>query len=791
MIDMSIVTVPGEGPLECKIAFVGEAPGETEERERKPFVGRTGDLFNSLTKTASINRNACYITNVVKQRPPGNNIERFFKFEKGTVKKSPLFDEYVDTLREELSACTANIIVALGQTALYALTGIPDKISKRRGSIYESTLLPGRKVLACLHPSSALRMYMNQRLILFDLRRALEHSATPDLPVDDRVYILDPSFEEVVSYLDALALSAKRTACDIEVINGEVSMISFSFREKEAICIPFISGSHDNYSLEEEADIWDKIAMILENPLIVKVGQNFSFDSTFLHRKYGIVSRNIEDTMVAQAICMPEYPKGLDFIASIYSDIPYYKDEGKKWMKGVGGDELGFRLYNAKDSIVVNEAFDLIMEDVKRLGNLETYKRQVELVPILSYMAERGIRMDTVGLNEMAENALTQMTEIQAEVNKIVGYEINCNSSPQVADYFYIKKKLPVYTKDGSITTDEEALRRIARKGFREAELIIRMRELRKAYGTYYTVKLEEGRLKCSFNPVGAADSGRLSSSKTIFGTGTNTQNQPEDMKDMMMADIGYMIFEMDLSQAENRIVAYIAPEPRMIWAFENDVDVHKSTATFIYNVSIDAITFEQRKKGKHSNHSLNYDMGFDSFSRKYMLPLNEGRMIYDKYHRAYPGVHKYHAWIREALGVDRKLTNLMGRTRLFLDRWGDTLFKSAYSFIPQSTVADVINERGLEYIWNDPDMQPVEILNQVHDSIVFQIPVSVGWVAISLILIKIKKSLETPLHWKGNEFVIPANLKAGRRLGKHSKEIAIDENLTSNLEQIWRETEE
>lgn len=778
------IQVYGEGPLTCQMALVGEALGDTELRLHSNFVGQAGRLLDSCLRAAVIMRQHCYITNVIKEHPKNNDITPFFHYNKGKLFTSPEFLDYVEFLRNELSKVECNIIVALGQTALFALTGIPDKITKRRGSVYESTLLPGRKVIACIHPSAALRMYMYQRYIVFDLQRALEHSMYPDIPKDNRTYILDPTFDEAIAYLDMIIREARSVACDIEVKNGEVSMMSFCYKEGEAICIPFIRGSEDNYTLEEELHIWDRIAFILEAHSITKEGQNFAFDSTFLHRKYGIVTNGvIEDTMVAQGIATPEYPKGLDFITSIHSDIPYYKDEGKKFIKGISNDEMQFRLYNAKDSVVVKETLPSVLNDVRSLGNIQTYRRQVSLIPILSYMSEHGIRMDVDGLNKMAEDTLKEIEATQKELNDIVGFDLNANSPKQVANYFYITKKLPPYTKDGSITTDDEALKRIARKGFKEAELVIKIRELRKAYGTYYTIKLEDGRLKCSYNPVGAADTGRLSSSKTLFDTGGNMQNQPEEMKLMMLADEGYLMFEFDLSQAENRIVAYIAPEPRMIWAFENNVDVHKSTASLIFGIPIEQIVKDQRRRGKQSNHSLNYDMSADSFSRKCMLPLHEGRLIHMKYHQVYPGVHNYHAWIRQALSVDRKLTNLMGRTRLFLDRWGDTLFKSAYAFIPQSTVADVINERGLHFI--NTQFPVVEILNQVHDSVVFQIPVSVGFNTMASILAAIKSSLETPLEWKGNSFVIPAEAKVGKRLGK-AELINFKEPLEEQLQKAW-----
>lgn len=228
------------------------------------------------------------------------------------------------------------------------------------------------------------------------------------------------------------------------------------------------------------------------------------------------------------------------------------------------------------------------------------------------------------------------------------------------------------------------------------------------------------------------------------------------------------ILFEFDLSQAENRIVAYIAPDQTMIQTFEAGIDVHKKTASLIFQCSIEAVTPEQRDKtGKPSNHSLNYDMGYRSFGLKYMIPETRAKEIVEAYHRAYPGVRQYHGWVQGSIKQNRTLTNLLGRKRRFLGRMGDSLFKEAYAWTPQSTVADIINERGMLFIWEDAQLQKdITLLNQVHDSVVFEADYESKELLYSNLL-RIKNSLETPILWKGREFTIPAELKMGFRLGK------------------------
>jgi DNA polymerase I - 3'-5' exonuclease and polymerase domains len=135
-----------------------------------------------------------------------------------------------------------------------------------------------------------------------------------------------------------------------------------------------------------------------------------------------------------------------------------------------------------------------------------------------------------------------------------------------------------------------------------------------------------------------------------------------------------------------------------------------------------------------------------------YEIPESDAKFIVERYHKAYPGVRNYHAWVRHQLSKNRTLENLFGRKRLFLDRWGEELFKSAYSFIPQSSVAEIINRRGIIYIYYNQEMfKPVDLLLQVHDNIIFQMNYKkYTWEEQAKCLILIKNSLETELTWRG-----------------------------------------
>ena len=172
------------------------------------------------------------------------------------------------------------------------------------------------------------------------------------------------------------------------------------------------------------------------------------------------------------------------------------------------------------------------------------------------------------------------------------------------------------------------------------------------------------------------------------------------------------------------------------------------------------------RQAGKKSNHGLNYDLGANGFAATYGLDLREAKRCTDLYHRAYPAIRIWHAHVRTQLGKDRTLINLFGRRRRFLDRWGDDLFKAAYAFIPQSTVAQLLNkglidvhEKQLEASFSY--LRKLELLSQVHDSVVFQRS-ETELVDYAKCLLAIKQFIEVPLTANGRVFTIRTDAKVG-----------------------------
>lgn len=819
--------VYGHGPFSPQVAVVGEAPGAEEEKAGRPFVGRSGKLLSRVLLQGGVARHECYMTNTVKVRPRKNDIKEFADLSKKEPKLSDTYRTHVELLRQELAEVDTNLIIACGNIPLYALTG-KKGIMKWRGSVLPSTLLPGRKILPIIHPAAALRQPLYEYYMRMDMQKVEKQKHFADIRRPDRAIHLNPTAQQAIDYINECNELAV-VGFDIEIINHELSCFALAKKPDDVMCIPFRRGVDDNYNPRTELRIMQALGRLLMNPNVKIVMQNAIFDSTFMFQRYGMVTNNMEDTMIAHAILYPDLPKGLDFLTSMYTEEPYYKDDGKMFF-GAANHNEEFWKYNARDSAVTLEVWYVLERDLARQRNMQTYRRQLALLTPLTYAATRGTLMDVEGLRNASEKAGVKLEEIYKEftiLTKQCGKDLNPRSTRDLKFYFYDYKGIKVINnrKTGNPTTDDKALKKLAAMGLQEASLLLTARKLEKLKGTYYDVALDkDGRMRCSYNPVGT-EQGRISSSKTIYETGANMQNQPWQMKKYQLADPGYLMYNMDLSQAENRVVAYTSDEVEMIRAFEEGIDIHSQTgariASIFYGTEISTddvkdmhntlqkllkqndgiLTADELKKygspigggdkswrdwGKRSNHGLNYDFSAYGFSALYEIALQQSKQIVNSYHMIYPGVKRNHRAIQQRLRENMTLINCVGRIRMFLHQWDSSLFKVAYSFNPQSTVADIMNKHGVSYMWEEPAFDRVEFLNTVHDSIVWQVPIDAGIDYHIMVLEKMKASLEVPITWDNHTFSIPIDAEVGPNLGDMT-ELDFNESLSDQLHQAAR----
>jgi uracil-DNA glycosylase family 4 len=791
------------GDPNAKLAGCGEQPGFQEIRARppRPFIGPAGQGLDECLAMTKIPRREIYLTNVIKDldQPLAHYINLDTR---GKWTISPEGYEYISELGRELKALNLNVIVAFGNIALLALCNRVG-ITKWRGSVLESTLVPGLKVVPTFHPATFIPPkfnFLNKPIICEDLMRAKYESQFKDIRRVSRSVHTRCDFNQTINYLRNCYRVGKLgqiIGVDIEVINGEVDCIGVGWSPTESICIPFRFSGGDYFTVEEELAIMRAIAYIIQDEDIQKAGASFIFDTQFLLHKYGIQPRgSLHCTQIAQKIAYPDFPAGLAAVTTMHTDIPYYKEDGKQWLKMGAGTWEEWWNYNGFDSFIPVDTVPKQLEVLRKQKNEATYERQRGLIKPLLYMGERGIRIDVNGMMEYEKSQRSILDDLDIQLKEIVGRDINYNSPKQLMDYFYKELGNKPYKKKNtqgqySDSIDVDALKRLVRQGGKAstaARLMLDIRSLSKRISTYLNIgKVDkDGRYRSSYKPVGA-DTGRLASGETIFGTGGNQQNWPHDLLRFFLFDDGYIGYSFDLSQIENRLVAYTGGVLAQIEAFEQGIDLHTLTASIIFHKPYDKISKvdgssslgdgrqSERYWGKKGNHGINYDESYKKFALVNEITESEAKQTLEEIHQGYPQIRDgYHAMIQNMLKSSRTVTNLFGRTRLFLGPVHESYpnvprtacvetFRSAYAHFAQSTCADKVNEQGIEHIYYDQaHYGSVELLAQIHDSIVFQIPLSIPWIEHANILLRIKKSFETPLVWHEREIQTPADLSMG-----------------------------
>lgn len=785
------------------VVIVGGQASKTELRTGRAFGGPQERVLDELLATSGIQPNRTFRTLVLPEVG-----SRFFAKSQFTSEGQAAVAE----LQEQLLRWPGKFLLATDDIALQALTS-RSGVYDWRGSVVESTLVPGKWVFCSLPVASCLPpqcVWENRWLLQHDFRRFGQHVQRGTYEKPSYQTVIQPTFSEVIEFI-AEAAAQPRVTHDIEVCNRQVSCISLAFTPTAgspiAMSIPFVwdggGGDVSYFTEREELEIWLRLGKVFSDPAIASLGQNIVFDTSYVFERYGIMTRNLHDTMIAQNIIAPDYPKGLDFITSIWTDLPYYKKEGKTWFK-LGGRWENLWQYNATDSLVCELAFPKQLEQLATDGNLETYDRQRSICEPLVYMTAHGIKANRENLGQARRENDQLVAELRTKLHTEAGYELNHNSTPQLKEFFYEKRKYKPYRsrKTGSITVDAMALKRLASThGDRAASLILEIRKIEKVSGTYLQpTKIDpDGRWRSSFNPAGTRFS-RISSSENIDNRGGNTQNFKHSVQQLLFgADDGYAGYAIDLSNAELRIEAYYGNVLKMIECYETGVDVHALMAGRIFDCSWQEALAEDKAKpkilcplgsgcytkrfwGKKSNFSLGYDMAQSTFALQCELPRSESDKLFTAYHKLFPEIRSgFHRRVQDELQRTGFVTNLFGRRVRFQGRLDSNLYRDAYSSVPQSTVGDIINERGLKFL-NQRCFGDVELLNQVHDEIVFQLPLALGWAAHSQIIGEIVRSLETPLETEGRVFVIPADVTIFRRFkaGRETK------TSPSELEASW-----
>lgn len=800
------------GPRDAKIIIVGEAPGPTEVATGRPFEGYSGELLGRMLSRVGLSKADCFVTNVCHVSPGKADFSWFSKKENQIHLLRGML-----RLKSDIEAIRPNLVLGLGSNPLKVLTGRTG-IDKWRGSVLESSLVKKQKVLCTYHPAYILRAYDYKAVAEFDLAKAARISSTPsiELPVRDHYFWsnrvirrqnLDGSLtDREGSYNEFEAifqrmLHAGWLGVDIECWLDEVS------GKWKLACVGFSDQADTSLVIHNEGpESRGLFQQLLASPS-AKVFQNGTFDCTVLQDEGYRVENFAWDTMLAHHALYAEcasgsdelaalggkkrsaaIQKGLAFQASLYTDEPFYKDDGKLWKES--GDLKTFWLYNGRDVAVTREIRDVHERELDEFGVRQVFDHEQSLVAPLMKMTRRGVRIDLAQRAALHKQIETEIANLQSMLDAVAGHSVNVKSSPQVKKLLYDELKLPAKRsrKTGNETADKDAINELAAKYSHPAlHAILKIRERRDIIERYLNATVDaDGRMRCSFDITGTR-SGRLSSRASIYGSGTNLQNIPsrkkvgEQIKRMFIADKGKVFILRDYKQAEAWIVAYLARCEGLIELLNDPTrDIHKENASRIFNKPVDQITPEERYLAKRVVHACNYGMAADKFVRVVAedaeatgvrVDYRTAQKLIDKYFAIYPEI-KENFWrqVEEDLRYKRMLNTPFGRKRIFYGRMDDKLVREGYSYIPQSTVGwlgcEAVVRIDAQVEVGMPETG-TELLLQVHDSVLAQSEISHAPTVITAM----ERAMDIPVTIDGRTFSIPTDCQVGVNWSKRSSD--------------------
>ena len=494
----------------------------------------------------------------------------------------------------------------------------------------------------------------------------------------------------------------------------------------------------------DRLEMWRLLARWFQIPGLQVCGQNWKFDHEKLLRpcNFRIPVQPAHDTLILMHVLNPEFPKRLDFISSIYTREPYYKDEGRTFDPRKDSIDQ-YYYYNAKDSAVQMECLEEMLKEADERGLREYY--QTVRMPQHSFfmeMEQNGLPVDNDKRIALFHKYTDMELALEEKLFSLAGWKVNVRSRTDVPLLLYKELQLPPRKKadeDTLVALLGNNLSRNAELQQRQTFAINAILDLRriKLSKTKIAAPLDyDGKMRTGFRLAGT-ETGRRSTSVLkapvrphpmglSFHSITKHGELGGDIRRMFVAPEGMEFAEFDMSQAEARIVALLSDDTELLERFEKGEDIHKTTATWITGKKAEKVSPNERILGKAARHGGAYDMG----KRRHMIEVNSnarrfgidlrisewraGRNL-ETFHRYSPKIREvYHKDIQQAIENDRTLINAFGGARTFFDRWGQDLFREAYAHIPQSTVPDHLILAGFRVKRRLPWLQ---FLLEAHDS--------------------------------------------------------------------------
>jgi DNA polymerase I-like protein with 3'-5' exonuclease and polymerase domains len=776
--------------------------------------------FDSVLRDAKIPKEKLWITSVSKYYVPENTGGKKIPFAIRARNHGIDIDEQIAELRKELTALGPTCVLALGSSSLWSLSGKTD-ITNFRGSILFSGM--GFKFVPAYNPLQLawnsekveFKGYYNRALMVFDFKRAWRQAAFKEYKVPTRHLEICKSLNQARSFFEYYA-AHRDAAADIEAGGTCLPIcMGFAFNRHHGMTFPLWNRDGISTMTDDEmVHLWLLIAKVLDEKGII--GQNFNYDRDKILR-LGFKVRNFKsDVMLKGFAINPELPKRLASNQSIYTEEPFYKDEGM-----YEGSLEDLFTGCARDSCVTYEIDEAMNPDLEELGLTKFYNNFLMKLPDLYWEIEQnGFNINPEVRDNLLQKYVSWDERLRYELFALVGAPINANSPKQVADLLFNTLKCP--SRPG--TGEEELTSLLNLQSFtditkrRIVELILEDRRVRKSISTYLMALPDfDGRMKTTCFPcleTGRSSTGqqdppirptievidengkkKKKSMGIAFQTMTKHGDIGADIRSMYVPAEGEVFVNVDSSQAEARVIFLLANDEQALHDIDTH-DYHALTASWFFggkeeDYSKKLLGYESptRFAGKTLRHAGHLGAGkrraavsVNNDARKYgiNIKITEGQaeQALRIFHSRQPKIQQvFQKGIVDHLSKSRILTAALpygvdaesGGKRMFYERWGEELNRQAYSYIPQRSVSDNTKAAGIRIKKIFPECR---IIMEAHDALLF----AVRREYLSDFTPLVVKEMERPINFSKctlprRSLKIPAEVEIGENymeLGKY-----------------------
>ncbi len=486
----------------------------------------------------------------------------------------------------------------------------------------------------------------------------------------------------------------------------------------------------------------DALRPVLEDPAVLKIGQNIKYDSIVLGR-HGLEVGPVDDTMLMSFVLDGGAGKhNMDDLADRHLGVQTIKF---KDVAGSGKAQVTFdyvplekaRDYAAEDADITLRLHQLLKPRLLAEHMVTVYETiERPLIPVLAAIERTGVLVDPATLRGLSRDFAQRMGAMEDEIYKLAGEEFNIGSPKQLGEILFDKLGMPGggKTKTGAYKTDQDVLEDLAAAGHDLPARVLDWRQLAKLKSTYTDALIEQinpetGRIHTSYAMAGA-QTGRLSS------TDPNLQNIPirteegRKIRRAFTARDGYKLVSLDYSQIELRIVAHMANIDALIEAFHHGADIHALTASQVFGIPMEGMDPMVRRKAKAINFGIIYGISPFGLARQLGIEQREARDYIAAYFEKYPGIKDYMEKARAECRQTGRVETLFGR-RIHLPGINEKnpmrrnyAERQAINAPIQGTAADIIKRAMIRVpealVQNKLG---ADMLLQVHDELLFEVP--------------------------------------------------------------------